>query len=49
MVDGVFLLAVWVVDEFSNPVMFMFCRRLGVSGDGRVDQDITEVFIASVC
>lgn len=49
MVDGVFFLAVWIMDEFSDPVMFLFSRCLGVSGDGRVNQDVSEVFVPSVC
>ncbi len=49
MVDGVFLLTVWVVYEFSAPVIFLISRCLSVSRDGRVDQDITEVLVTSVC
>ena len=49
MVDRVFFLAVWIMDEFSDPVVFLFSRCLGVSGNGRVNQDITEVFVASIC
>lgn len=49
MVDEVFLLAVGVLYEFSGPVIFLIFRCLEVGQDCGVDQDVTEVFVSSVC
>lgn len=47
--DGVFFVAVRTLYEFSGPVIFLIFRCLGVSQDVRMDQDVMEVFVPSVC
>ena len=48
MMDRAFLLAVWIMYEYSVVIVFVITRFVSMGRDGRVNQDVSEVLVPSV-